>query len=217
MTLATDAQEPKMRRTPQQHRSRDRVERILEAAGSLVVEFGVGGLGTRAIAERAAVPISSVYQYFADKDEILLALVERDMAEMDAQVSADLAELEVLSMPAIIATTMWAFVKVYRLRPTFVMLWMRGRTNQAISDYGRAHNERISDGLFDLAVTAGLVLESAKPLNALLAVEAGDRMFQLAFETDINGAQNIIDESIEMVTSYVNRFASEAGLVGIPR
>ena len=75
---------------PQQVRSRDRVERILEVTGELVVAGGVESVTTRAIAAAAGIPVASLYQYFADKESILLALVERDLAEMDAQVAEDL-------------------------------------------------------------------------------------------------------------------------------
>ena len=71
---------PQRRRVPQQVRSRDRVERILEVAGEIVVADGVEAVTTRAIAAAAGLPVASLYQYFADKEAVLLALVERDVA-----------------------------------------------------------------------------------------------------------------------------------------
>ena len=76
----------RLRRVPQQSRSRDRVERILDTAATHVVTEGVETLGTRTIAEAAGVPVASLYQYFADKDDILLALVERDLESLDTLV-----------------------------------------------------------------------------------------------------------------------------------
>ncbi|WP_278257717.1 TetR family transcriptional regulator [Nocardioides convexus] len=84
---------PTRRRLPTQARSRERVERILDGAAQLVVTEGVDGLTTRSIADTAGLPVASLYQYFADKEAVLLALCERDMAEMDDQVAADLAAL----------------------------------------------------------------------------------------------------------------------------
>ena len=81
------------------------------------------------MAAAAGVPVASLYQYFADKDSILLALVERDVAEMDAQVAEDLGELPMLSVRSMVETTMRAFVKVYHRRPSFVVILFRGRTN----------------------------------------------------------------------------------------
>jgi len=203
------------RRVPQQSRSIQRVARILDAAAQLVVTEGVDDLSTRGVADLAGVPVASLYQYFADKDEILLALVQRDVAEMDAQVSADLGKLEVLSIGSIVETTMRAFVKVYLRRPSFVVIWLRGRTNAAINEFCRAHNKRVAADLFRLAHDAGLLRPGTRRLHAELAVEVGDRVFQLAYETRLRGDKAIVDEGIELVRSYLERHAAPAGLEGV--
>lgn len=59
-------------------------------AGELVTAGGVESVNTRIIADAAGIPVASLYQYFADKDEILLALVERTGAELLEQIRADL-------------------------------------------------------------------------------------------------------------------------------
>jgi AcrR family transcriptional regulator len=191
------------------------VERILDAAGRLVVAEGVDALSTRGVADLAEVPVASLYQYFADKDEILLALVERDVADMDAQVSTDLGKLEVLSIGAIVETTMRAFVKVYLRRPSFVVIWLRGRTNAAISDFCRTHNKRVAADLFRFADDAGLLLPGTRPLHAELAVEVGDRVFQLAFEKRMRGDKVVVEEGIELVRGYLERHATPGGLEGV--
>jgi len=207
----------KKRRVPQQSRSRDRVVRILDAAAALVCEEGVEALSTRAIAERAEIPVASLYQYFADKEEILLALVERDIEEMDAQIARDLGDLRVLSVRAIVTATMDAFVKVYLHRPAFVMIWLRGRTNQAIKEYGRVHNLKVANDLLGFAIGAGLVDPSgATPLVAEIAVEMGDRCFQLAFENSMTGEPEILAEAKELVVTYLERYATKAGIEGVP-
>ena len=86
------------RRAPRQERSRRRVEGLLDAAARIVTERGVDALTTRDIAEAAGAPVASLYQYFNDKEDVLLALAQRDMEEMDAQVAEDLGRLEVLSV-----------------------------------------------------------------------------------------------------------------------
>ena len=204
------------RRVPQQSRSIERVERILDAAAQLVVAEGVDALTTRGVADLAEVPVASLYQYFADKDEILLALVERDVDEMDAQVSADLGSLDVLSVGSIVETTMRAFVKVYLRRPSFVVIWLRGRTNTAINEFCRAHNKQVAADLFRFAREAGLVRPETRRLHAELAVEVGDRVFQLAFETKLRGNKVVIAEGIELVRSYLERHATAAGVEGVP-
>ena len=213
---AVDPGEPRMRRVPQQERSRRRVEAILDAAARIVVADGVDAVGTRSIADLAGVPVASLYQYFADKDDILLALVERDIAEMDRRVAEDLGVLRVLSVASLVEATMNAFVTVYRERPAFVEIWLRGRTNQAIREYGRAHNATVAHDLHALAAGLGLVTEAGDEQIARIAVELGDRMFQLAFERDIDGDPVVLAEAVKVVTTYLGLYATEAGRTGVP-
>ncbi|HVK29928.1 MAG TPA: TetR/AcrR family transcriptional regulator [Nocardioides sp.] len=201
---------PSRRRLPTQARSRERVERILDAAAQLVVADGVEGLTTRSIAESAGLPVASLYQYFADKEAVLLALCERDMAEMDDQVATDLAAAGELTMAGLVETSMRAFVKVYHRRPAFMQIWMRGRTNAAVYDYGRHHNKRITENLLAYAAGLGLVDQGRytdAELVAIgeLAVELGDRAFQLAFERDPRGDEFLIDEAIDLVAGYLQK------------
>jgi AcrR family transcriptional regulator len=205
-----------VRRAPVQRRSRERVQRILDAASELIVEKGVAAVGTKTIAERAGVPVASLYQYFADRTEILMALVERDTAEMDAAVAEAVAALETVSVRATVTATMRAFVAVYHQRPAFVVIWWRGRADPAVYDFCRAHNKKIAAVLFAFARDVGLVRAGVDPQVVELAVEVGDRVFQLAFEHDLRGDERIVAEGIELVTGYLERFAVPEGVTGIP-
>jgi AcrR family transcriptional regulator len=217
--VSSGAVGPSRRRLPTQARSRERVERILDAAAQLVVADGVEGLTTRSIAETAGLPVASLYQYFADKEAVLLALCERDMAEMDDQVALDLAavaESGGLTMASLVETSMRAFVKVYHRRPAFMQIWMRGRTNSAVYDYGRHHNKRIAENLLAFAADLGLVDQGDHTDAELLAmgelaVELGDRAFQLAFERDPQGDDFLIDEAIDLVTGYLSKVTADPG------
>ncbi len=209
------ADRPRLRRVPQQSRSRDRVEKILDAAAAQVVRRGVEAVGTRSIAEAADVPVASLYQYFADKDDILLALVERDVEAMDARVQADLAALSRYTMRGIVEATVAAFVAVYRERPAFVMIYLRGRTNTAIQEFCRAHNREVAGALFDLASDLGLLVPHAHRRHAEIAVELGDRLFQLAFEVDMDGDPRVLDEAVAALTAYLELYAGPAGLTGV--
>ena len=153
---ATDPVTGSVRRVPTQQRSRRRVEAILDAAERLVLADGVEALTTRAIATQAGVPVASLYQYFADKEAVLLALAARDMEEMDAQVLGDLGRLEVLSVSSVVRTTMMAFVAVYHRRRAFVEIYLRGRTNAAVHQFGREHNARVAESLYAFAADAGI-------------------------------------------------------------
>lgn len=62
------------RHNPTQKRSRSRVASILQAAEMVFQEVGYEAATTNAIADRANIPIGSLYQYFRNKKAILDAL-----------------------------------------------------------------------------------------------------------------------------------------------
>jgi AcrR family transcriptional regulator len=70
------------RRSPRQQRSRETVDAILEAAARVFGERGYAGGTTNRIAERAGVSVGSLYEYFPNKDAILVALAERRLDAM---------------------------------------------------------------------------------------------------------------------------------------
>lgn len=66
-----------MRRPPKQKRSREMVEKLLDATAATLAERGLDHTTTNHIAEKAGVSIGSLYQYFPDKDAMLEALLQR--------------------------------------------------------------------------------------------------------------------------------------------
>lgn len=60
---------------PGQARSHETVSVILEASARILESDGLRGLNTNAIAAKAGVSIGSLYQYFPNKDAIVLALI----------------------------------------------------------------------------------------------------------------------------------------------
>jgi AcrR family transcriptional regulator len=69
------------RKLPKQARSEATVEAILEAAAQVFERHGYAAGTTNRIAERAGVSIGSLYQYFPNKDAILVGLVRGHLAE----------------------------------------------------------------------------------------------------------------------------------------
>ncbi|SAK45689.1 TetR family transcriptional regulator [Caballeronia catudaia] len=69
------------RRQPAQQRSRERLDRILEAAQQLIAEKGSEHVKMSEIAELAEISIGSIYQYFPDKRAIVRTLAELYAAE----------------------------------------------------------------------------------------------------------------------------------------
>jgi AcrR family transcriptional regulator len=87
---ATEKRGGGLRKLPTQARSRARVADILKAAATLLGEVGYDGLSTNLVAERAQVPVGSIYQFFDGKDDIVAALVEQFQDRIHRLVSDQL-------------------------------------------------------------------------------------------------------------------------------
>src|SRR5262249_61882136 len=78
------------RRIPRQARATETVDVILEAAAQILQAGGLAAFTTNAVAERAGVSIGTLYQYFADKDAVLLALAKQGMGVALAEIGRSL-------------------------------------------------------------------------------------------------------------------------------
>jgi AcrR family transcriptional regulator len=76
------------RRRARQERSRETVRIVFEAAAQVLRTRGYAGATTNHIAERAGVSVGTLYQYFADKDELFDALTKSYFAEVVDAVQA---------------------------------------------------------------------------------------------------------------------------------
>jgi len=100
----------KPRKRPSQARSKATVEAILVAAAQVFRRQGYAGATTDRIAERAGVSVGSLYQYFPNKDAILVALTERHVdagfalvRELLAETLSDVPPLEPLLRRFVVA------------------------------------------------------------------------------------------------------------------
>lgn len=90
-----------MRKRPQQQRAKNVVDSILQATQLCVAEYGLMQVTTPKIAERSGVSVGSIYQYFENKDQIILELLRRKsenlgMALKQLSMSQDQVELKIL-------------------------------------------------------------------------------------------------------------------------
>ena len=83
----------KLLKAPRQKRSRERVQLILAATRSQLEQDGIRALSTNSIAARAKIPVSSIYQYFPDKEAVLAAVYEEYLEHIrNTYVAVDTAE-----------------------------------------------------------------------------------------------------------------------------
>ncbi|MFP5219166.1 MAG: TetR/AcrR family transcriptional regulator, partial [Actinomycetes bacterium] len=66
-------------------------ERILDAAGQCFAEHGVTGTSMAQVAAAAGCSRQTVYRYYADRDALRAAFVDREARRVGAQVAAEVA------------------------------------------------------------------------------------------------------------------------------
>ena len=126
------------RRRASQARSKATVERILDAAASLIRETEPDGVTITEIARRADVVIGSVYQYFADRSAINRALLVRHYAEVRAMLRDQLKNVQ--DLPGFLAA-MEAAADQYFIRhqtdPFYHGIWSAVQTDAALQSMDR--------------------------------------------------------------------------------
>ncbi|MEM7773602.1 MAG: TetR family transcriptional regulator [Cyanobacteria bacterium P01_A01_bin.37] len=91
-----------LRSQPKQQRSKDRVEKILDAAAMVFDDVGYDAATTHLIAEKAETAVGSLYQFFSDKAAIFNAMelrhAERVKHFWAANNSAEITQLPLRTM-----------------------------------------------------------------------------------------------------------------------
>lgn len=81
-----------MRKQPQQGRSKELVNIMLQATEKAVCLYGMEGVTTPKVAELAGVSVGSIYQYFADKQSLLEQLMEQKSHEIGQELKKLLSQ-----------------------------------------------------------------------------------------------------------------------------
>lgn len=84
MTISKSNTKPRKR--PKQDRSRETVKAILQASAHILERDGISKFTTNRIAEKAGVCISSLYQYFPNKQAVLNSLLQDYFSRQDRQI-----------------------------------------------------------------------------------------------------------------------------------
>jgi AcrR family transcriptional regulator len=109
-----------MRHRPQQARSQERVDLILDTAAECIAEVGYEAVTTNAIAEQAGISIGSLYRYFPDKDAILRGLSVRHLEQVQEIYGRVLTEdVARLPLEEVIDRIVDPFVELHLACPAF--------------------------------------------------------------------------------------------------
>ena len=116
--MAKDRQDiVSQRRKPTQARARATMDMIFEATARIIERNGIAALNTNRIAERAGISIGSLYEYFPNKDAILIAMARQRLAEDERLVRQALAGPDADQNVSLARRAIHALVALHEHRP----------------------------------------------------------------------------------------------------
>lgn len=204
------------RREPVQKRSRERVEAILRSARELLAQGGVEALTTRSLASFSGIPVATIYRYFEDRDAIIAAYLDHELALIERGAEQALESLERVTFRSMTAAVAMAHLRHHQAHPEGVPVWFGTRLNAAVHDSVRELDARMASRLHTATRAAGFV-EDGPHFGAGLIVRLWDRTFEHVFRIERPPAEQeaIVADVIDMVASYMERFVTPRGLEGI--
>jgi AcrR family transcriptional regulator len=204
------------RREPVQKRSRERVGAILKAAEELLADGGVEALTTRSLASYSGIPVATIYRYFQDRDAIIAAYLDRELASIDRAVEEAMTGLERVTFRSMTTAVAMAHLRHHQEHPEGVPVWFGTRLNAAVHESVRRLDARMASSLHAATRGAGFV-ERGPHFGAGLIVRLWDRTFEHIFRIERSAAEQeaIVRDVIDMIATYMERFATPAGRQGI--
>jgi AcrR family transcriptional regulator len=91
------------RKAPTQHRAQATCEAILQAAAHILERGGLTALNTNRVAEKAGVSVGSLYQYYPNKDALIVALAEREHAGLLTRLARVAQEAQGLPLAHVVS------------------------------------------------------------------------------------------------------------------
>ena len=193
------------RRRPSQERSRDRVERILDATAALLGDAPVDKITTAAIAEEAGVPIGSVYQYFPNKLAVLAELARRVMEQVDLKTTSLIAEdFGVLPWDQAIDRAIDATMQGFAEQPGYLQLLLSIRPTPEFRSITDESNDRVAAMLAFHPALRAVIPADRIELVTRAAIQAANSLQDWALSADDPELANrIIREMKTLLKAYL--------------
>ena len=200
------------RRRPSQERSRDRVERILDATAVLLGDTPVDKITTAAIAEEAGVPIGSVYQYFPNKLAVLAELARRVMEQVDLKTATLIAEdFGVLPWDQAIDRAIDATIQGYAEQPGYLQLLLSIRPTPEFRLITDESNERVAAMLARHPALRAVIPADRIELVTRAAIQAANALQDWALSADdADLANRITREMKTLLKGYLAVYMDES-------
>ncbi|HEY8982285.1 MAG TPA: TetR/AcrR family transcriptional regulator [Streptomyces sp.] len=199
-----NSQATSLRRAPVQRRSAERLTRILDACADLLDEVGYDDLSTRAVAQRAGVPIGSVYRFFGNKRQMADALAQRNLEKYSTRVTERLKQSRPGDWRAAMDAVLDEYLEMTRTAPGFSLVDFGNQI--PVGSRHAEPNTRVADRLTELLSDyLHRTPDDTLRRTFLIAVETADTLVHLAFRLSPEGDEKVIEETRELLRAYLAR------------
>ncbi len=173
------------RRNPRQARSKERVTAILQVVKLLIEEKGIHNLKVSEVAHRANTSPGSIYQYFKNKQSIIIALAEYYMEQIHTILNENLAELtSVEAMPEMLSKNFDDIYELHQKESALRQIWFESidpELNQLAMVDCQTNTKQIHQRLLEIAEPKDS--EQLYNFILLMSVQFGSVM-RLCFENE---------------------------------
>ncbi|MDI2130103.1 TetR/AcrR family transcriptional regulator [Yinghuangia seranimata] len=143
--------QPRLRRQPQQARSRARVEAVLAAADRILAQEGFEALTMRRIAEEAGVPVGSIYQFYPDKGAVVDALGRQYLEYFEVAVGELVERAAAGELREPVDTIVDVYADLFRRQPGGAALWAGRHLSAELARADEASNAVVAEGVRRIA------------------------------------------------------------------
>lgn len=196
-----------LRRAPNQRRSRERVEKILKCAATLIAKNGSDAMRMSELAQLAGISIGSLYQYFPDKGAIIQTLAERYNAQGRACIEAALANVSTADeLRDAFGALIDEYYEMFLAEPVMRDIWSGTQANKALNDIGLADSRTnaavLADALTRLNASAD---EGELAAAAFLIFHLGEATMRLAISVNRAEGEKLVDAYKRMALAELRR------------
>lgn len=197
------------RRVPAQDRSRQRVERILDAAMHVFAEVSFEAATMDAIAARAGTSIGSVYQFFPNKKAVFEAMGARYLEQVRVLFDTFMSP-ERLARPwhEVLDEGIDAFWAFHTSSPGFRAVWRSWVLSPEFMAAGEALNREFARRVARIIARESKLPKRRRELVATLLVETISSMLIVTARFGEPLASNLMAETKILVRRYVEPYAN---------
>lgn len=190
---------------PVQQRSRERVERMLAAATELIAAKGGDALKMGEVAERAGVPIGSLYQFFPDKSAIIRTLIERSNAESRKCIADGLRDIsEIDQLGPAFGALFDIYYGMFLADPAMRDIWSGAQADKSLRAVELAESRVIGGMLGDTLKRLKPAAPAAKiDSAAFLIMNLGEATIRLAISVDAAEGQALVGTYKDMAVAHM--------------